>query len=396
MNIKRFVGLSLGIAAVAAVGVTKANAQYFTVATMTAYSCSDAIYGSSGTFFTTNGLYGASRAVYTTACQAAHTSNAPGSVVTASDTLRVATAQTAGLIANRISFVRNQASVRVPYSVSLDENGNARLGFAGGNHDRGIGVWVQGSITHLDNDATATRYDGNVITALVGIDKVYKNKLLVGLSLGYENTDLSTTFNSGNLDADGFIIAPYASLSLKKGFSVDVSLGYARVDYDQDRLESQTSEKFTASGIDANRYFGILNLNASKKLKKVTIGGTLGALYSYEKKDSFTETGATGTTVAVGSQSTHIGQARFGVNAGINLGKINPYAKITGVYDFTKTKVNVGANQVSPAQDDFGADFTVGVNLRAKNFTGTIEGYTSQFRDDWSEYGGTVRLRVEF
>ena len=109
-----------------------------------------------------------------------------------------------------------------------------------------------------------------------------------------------------------------------------------------------------------------------------------------------TETGSAGNSVSVASQSTHIGQARFGVNAGVNLGKINPYAKITGVYDFTKTKVNVAPTQASPSQDDFGADFTVGVNLRAKNFTGTLEGYTSQFRDNWTEYGGTVRLRIDF
>ena len=261
--------------------------------------------------------------------------------------------------------------------------------------DRGIGVWVQGSITHLDDYPTATKYDGNVITALVGVDKKFKDKFLVGLSLGYEDTDLSTTFNSGNLDGSAFIIAPYASLTLKKGFSVDSSLGYARVEYDQDRLESQTSEKFTVNGVDANRYFGSLNLNANRKVKKANVGATLGVLYSNEKKDSFTETGTSGVTVAVSSQSTHVGQARFGVNAGINLGKFNPYAKVTGVYDFSKSKVTVGASQVSPAQDDFGADFTVGVNLKAKNFTGTVEGYTSQFRTDWTEYGGTVRLRVD-
>ena len=388
--------MTLGIAAVAAVGANKANAQNFTVATMNAYSCSDAVYGSSGTYFVAANLYGTARSVYTSACEGNNTSNAPGSVVTAAVTLRAATAQTAGLISNRISFVRNQASARVPYSVSLDENGNAHLGFAGGMKDKGIGIWVQGSITHLDNDSTATKYDGNVITALVGIDKAFKDKFLVGLSRGYEDTDLDTSFNRGNLDGKAYIIAPYASLALKKGFSVDVSLGYARVDYDQDRLESQTDEKFTANGVDANRYFGTLNVNASRKIKKANVGATLGVLYSHEKRDSFTETGTTGVSVAVSSQSTKVGQARFGVNAGVNLGKINPYAKITGVYDFTKTKVDVGASQASPAQDDFGADFTVGVNLRAKNFTGTVEGYTSQFRDDWTEYGGTVRLRVDF
>lgn len=234
-----------------------------------------------------------------------------------------------------------------------------------------------------------------MITGLVCVDKAFKNGFLVGLSLGYEDTDLDTTFNRGNLDGQGLIVAPYASFDLKKGFSVDASLGYARVEYDQDRLDSQTNVKITANGVDANRYFGTLNLNASKKVKKANVGGSLGVLYSHEKRDSFTETGTAGLT-ATSSQSTKVGQARFGVNAGVNLGKFNPYAKITGVYDFTKTNISVGASQATPSQDDFGADFTVGVNLRAKNITGTIEGYTSQFREDWTEYGGTLRLRVDF
>ena len=301
MNIKRFIEMTLGIAAVAAVGVNTANAQSVTPNSMdTLISCTDTVPTS-----------------YTQAC------------------------------------------VRGPYSVTLDERGNARLGFA-------------------------------------GIEKELKKGFLVGLSLGYEDTDLDTGFNRGNLDVDGYIISPYLSYSFKKMFSVDASLGYARVAYDQDRLEFQTSEKFTAKGMDANRYFGTLNLNASKKIKKVSVGGTVGTLYSLEDRDYFVESGTTGITNTVGTQFTRAGQARFGLNASVNLGKLYPYAKVTGVYDFAKTNITVGSAQIQPTQDDFGADFTVGVNLRAKNFTGTLEGYTSQFREDWSEYGGTMRLRVEF
>lgn len=301
MNIKSFIGLTLGIAAVASVGVNTANAQSVTPNSMdTLISCAETVPTS-----------------YTQAC------------------------------------------VRVPYSVTLDKSGNVRLGFAGN-------------------------------------DKELKNGFLVGLSMGYEDTGLVTGFNSGNLDGKAYFIAPYASLTLKKGFSVDVSLGYARAEYEQDRLESQTRERVTANDTDANRYFGSLNLNVSKKVRKATIGGTVGTLYSLEDRNSFIVPGTKSITNTVGRQFTRTGQARFGLNANVNLGKINPYAKIIGVYDFTKTKVKVGASQVSPSQDDFGADFTVGVNLRSKNFTGTLEGYTSQFRDDWTEYGGSVRLRVDF
>jgi len=313
MNIKRFIGITLGIAAVTSVGATKSNAAVLMTQTkMDTYSCSDASYGSSGTYFTASGagsVYAtSSRSAYTTACEGNNTSNAAGSVVTAAETLRAATAQTAGLISNRISFVRNQASTRVPYSVSLDGNGNAHLGLAGGMGDKGIGVWVQGSITHIANDAAASKYNGNVITGLVGADKAFKNGFLVGLSAGYEDVDLDTTFNSGNLKGRGYIVAPYAAFDLKKGFSVNTSFGYARVRYDQDRLDPSTSEKFTSDGTNADRYFGTLNLNASKKVKKATVGGTLGIVYSREERASFTETGTTGTKRVTPAQTTSIGQ----------------------------------------------------------------------------------------
>jgi len=373
---------------------------------MNAYSCHDVNYGRTGTYFTASGLgtdgtaeYGVgTRGTYTISCQANNTSNAPGSVVTAADTLRAATAQTAGLISNRIAFVRNQASIRVPYSVALDESGNAHLGFAAGDMEKGIGVWVQGSFSHMENDSVATQYSGNVYTGLFGIDKTIGKKGLVGLSLGYEKTKLETQFNNGNFETKNYIIAPYASLTLKHGFSVDASVGYTDGEFDQDRLETQTSEQFTANNTDLNRVFGSLNLNANKKVKMVNFGGTLGVLYSREHRDSFVETGATtAATVAVASQNTTVGQARFGVNGGFQLGKyINPYGKVSGVYDFTKTKLTVGANQAAPATDDLAIEYTVGINLAAKGVMGTFEAYTVENRKDWEEYGATARLRINF
>ena len=65
MNFKRFIGITLGIAAVASVGAPQANAQSFTTASLNAYSCSDATYGTSGTYFVSTNLYGSDRAVYT-------------------------------------------------------------------------------------------------------------------------------------------------------------------------------------------------------------------------------------------------------------------------------------------------------------------------------------------
>ena len=88
------------------------------------YSCSDALYGTSGTYWgkvdgsgTTLTTY-TDRTAYTYACSPNHTSNASGAVVTATMTLRAATAQTVGLIAGRINAVR-VASLRQEKALAL-------------------------------------------------------------------------------------------------------------------------------------------------------------------------------------------------------------------------------------------------------------------------------------
>jgi hypothetical protein len=83
----------------------------FTLTSLNAYSCYDAVYGESGSYFAGNSYYGV-RSDYTTSCQAGNTSNASGSVVTATQTLQAATAQTVGVISARISTAKQESAMR--------------------------------------------------------------------------------------------------------------------------------------------------------------------------------------------------------------------------------------------------------------------------------------------
>lgn len=397
------------LAAVAALGAKESRAQAFTTALMDSYSCSDATYGTSGTYWDEAGAAGAlyasgSRSTYTSNCTSGHTSNSAGSVVTAATTLRAAVSQTVGIVSARIANVKTGgASINRPGRVALtalhmeNDRSAGEFGLSGGDTMDGMGVWGQGQFVRMDNSNSAQDSDGNIYTVMMGFDKNFaKDKGLAGLALGYQRGDITTTFNSGKVESDAFTISPYLSYSIDKTFSIDATVGFARVNYDNTRADSATSEKFTGS-TNGDRLFGSALLNAQTRKDKVVLGGKLGMSYTTEKQDAFTETGATGTTVAVGSQTVKLGQAVLGGSVTYDGKTADPFINLTGEYDYSKTKATVASNQVTPSDDDFGLRVGAGINLDlGKNMSAMIEGNTVLLRSKYKEHTGTVRFRAEF
>jgi len=390
-----------------------ANAQGLTLATLDLYSCTDSTYGQGGTYFTNNEPNGSksgnytSRANYTSSCETGNTSNASGAVVTATQTLRAATAQTVGLISSRISQVRsatrrNSGLKMTALSLSNDLS-NGEIGLAGGNASKGVGVWAQGKFTAVDFTSVSAAFDGNILTGMFGIDKTFAGgKFLIGLGGGFETSDFETTFNRGTVESDGLIIAPYISAMFGNGFSIDATGGYANLDYDTTRKETATNELINGS-TDADRFFGsmMLKYNRSKKLSKgsLTYGALLGVSYTEEEKDGFTEVGADGdTSVAVAAQTTEMGQVLFGMTTGMDFGKVEPFLNLTGEFDFEKSDdVTVGATQVAISDSDFGLRVGGGLNLRfSPRVSGLVSADSVLLRDDYSEFTGTAKIRIDF
>jgi len=363
------------------------------------YSCMDSVYGTEGSYW--SNLSNADRSTCDSNCATGHTSNTPGSVVTATATLRAATAQVTSMISSRISAVK-KASLGLggsAVSASLDEGADGGLiGLSGGDKKRGIGVWVQGRFTSVEDDNAATKFDGTVYDVLVGADKQIGKKALLGVAIGYEKSDLDTNYNNGNIDGDGWLVSPYLSLNVNKAVSLDLSGGYAWLEYDMNRRDTNNNETFTGN-TDANRFWVNGQVNYDKVVKKALLGAFLGVNYSHEKRDAFSEASSNAVTGSVshGASSTKLGQIRLGGTAEYNAGKVRPYVGLTAEYDYTKSKTVVAANQAAPSDDDFGMVGRVGLNLVfSPSVSGVIEGSGSFLRDDYSEYSGLARLRVEF
>ena len=352
------------------------------------YSCSDATYGSGGTY---------SEA---TNCDANNTSNQSSTVTTSTAVLKAAASQTSGMISDRVATALDGGS-----AFQVSHNGfSASTGMAAGDHAGKIGAWAGGSWSSVEDDNASTEFDGNVYSGMVGIDYRVTPKVVVGLSLGYESTDIDTVYNGfggqdGNIDADGYTIAPYVGYKILDNVSANLTVGYSDLEYDTSRYDPNTGNKITGT-TDAQRYF----VNASVQGDQMFQGnwharGKVSVFYASEEKDAFTETESTGSTIANSKQDTDFGQASLDAKVGYVFDKVETYGLVGLEYDFTKDEAPVAAGQNRGSLDDsdFGAKFGAGLDFQiAPNITGGFEGYTVEFRDDYSEYTFTGGLRVQF
>jgi hypothetical protein len=371
------------------------------------YSCSHSIYGQGGTYMSgttaTNTVYGSQRSTYTSGCTAGNTSSSASSVVTAATTLRAATKQTLGIIGSRIQAVKlaEADGDGKPVVMGLsDDKHNGTVGLSAGNPNKGIGVWVQGSYTWLEDTNTATKFDGNIYTIMAGADYRINKHLLVGISGGYENTTLDTKFNNGNLDATGFVVAPYLTIRLTDIFSIDATGGYAWLNYDVDRKETvSTGEKFTGE-FDSTRWFAAASLNADyTAMKKIKLHGEAGYTYTREDQDAYTEKSAT-TSLSnrnIAANDVSLGMAFLGARVGYDFGFVTPYIMVRGEYDLSKDTVAVAANQLKPVDDDFGLRVGGGLDFNiGPMFSGMMQGETVLFRDNYTEHRALAKLRLDF
>jgi hypothetical protein len=308
--------------------------------------------------------------------------------VVASETVRIAVTQTAGILSDRVSqIISGQTQTAMNPSsrvLSLGDSGNlnSQTGLGGQTGGSRFGAWVGGNYTHADFDKAAAAFDGHVWTGMAGVDFRIMNSLVIGISGGYEKQDFDTTFNRGTIEATGWTIAPYAVLTLNRNISLDAAAGYSRLDYDMTRLDPANSAQINGS-TDARRYFGTINGNGTMSVDRWRLGARIGTLYAHEHRDSFTESNG----VTTGSEKTAIGFVNAGPRLGYMIGSLEPYIRAEG-----RVYYNDGGSN-----DQFDAVFAGGLSWAiAPGASLNVEGSTVQFRSDMEQYGIGGALRVQF
>ncbi|MDG4719064.1 MULTISPECIES: autotransporter outer membrane beta-barrel domain-containing protein [Thalassospira] len=254
-----------------------------------------------------------------------------------------------------------------------------------------ITVWGHGSYTSVDNDynngTDDNRYDGDVWGYNLGADYRFADNLIAGLSLGYNDTDLTTTFNNGSYEETAWVVSPYAIFSPIENLNLVVEAGYSQGDVDVTR-DNDTVRGSTDS---AMWYGSVKGVYAYRPMETapLTLSPSVSLLAARKTIDSYTE--SDGTFVASSRSNTR--QFKPAIEAAYDFSFtsliVTPFVETGMVYDFTdelnndKTAFNIGGGVRL-------SDSSTGLNA-------ALEGSYLAGRSDYTEYtfAGTVSYGFE-
>ncbi|MCA8966337.1 MAG: autotransporter outer membrane beta-barrel domain-containing protein, partial [Planctomycetes bacterium] len=307
--------------------------------------------------------------------------NGVGSGVTSLDGLRVSGAPAARRGGGGASDEQREAML----------NGGRVTGMsAGSGLLEGYSVWTGYGHSRYESTTRLGAYEGRTDALQIGVDRFWGDRFLVGVSAAYETTDNDTTFNDGEQDADGFLFAPYAVYLLNDAFSIDASVGYGRIDTDQDRINTGTGSRIS-SDFESERAFGSINLNGVVVTGEWVFGGRVGMLHAVESQDGYTERD---TTAGAGSQARTVGdrhvdltQGYVSFDAAYSLGGFEPYALIGFRRDFSRddgrTAGGLPGGVVTQPDDRTEWEYGLGLRYFGDGVSGSLEWITTQGREQF-------------
>ncbi|MCC9624079.1 autotransporter outer membrane beta-barrel domain-containing protein [Thalassospira sp. MA62] len=254
-----------------------------------------------------------------------------------------------------------------------------------------ITVWGHGSYTSVDNDynngTDDNRYDGDVWGYNLGADYRFENNLIAGLSVGYNDTDLTTAFNDGSYEETAWVVSPYAIFSPIENLNVVAEAGYSQGDVDVTR----DNEAVNGSTESEMWYASVKAIYAYRPMEDtpLTLSPSVSALAARKTIDGYLESDGT----FVDSSRSNTRQIKPAVEAAYDFGFnsliVTPFVETGMIHDFTdelnndKTAFNIGGGvRLSDAQTGFNA---------------ALEGSYLAGRSDYTEYtiAGTVSYGFE-
>lgn len=319
---------------------------------------------------------------------------------TSTEVLRSESQQVTGVVARRISqilVIRPPAAMGTRVKTQKAGLGtqeivesNGIVGISAGDANR-FGVWGSATYGWLDNSFSSTKYDGDLMAGVGGVDYQI-GRAVVGAALSVESTDLDTTFNGGTFKKQGFSITPYAAYSMMDGRLVlDVLAGYGTGD---NRSTHSAGATRVTGNYDSTRIMLGSHATYTENFGDWNVGGKVGYMWSREKADGYTQSDST----VIGSSTTKLGEVGIGPRVGYSVGGFEPYASATYLYDVTMTKTRIAGNTVAaPPNDRDEVEGIIGVNyFPADNVITGFELAHGFFREKTNNTSVTVNARITF
>ncbi len=248
-------------------------------------------------------------------------------------------------------------------------------------------VWGHGSFTAVDNDhvngTTDSRYDGDVWGYNIGLDYRFADALIAGLSLGYNDTDLTTAFNNGSYQETGWVASPYVIYRPMENLTIAGEAGYGMGDIDVTRDNGAVS-----GNTESDMWYAALTTSYRARpieTLPVSLTPSLAFIAARKTVDAYRESDGTNNDTS----RSNTRQIRPAIEAAYDFTPtqsltISPFLETGLIHDFTdeinndKTAFNIGGGVRL-------SDSITGLNA-------ALEGNYLAGRADYTEYtiGGTV------
>lgn len=370
-----------------------------------------------------NGIPGAGEATVELATLCAATAplapgNGAGGATGASQGSGTVVAQE-GALRRRMEEAReNQQSSRVPQLASVAQQDLlAQNIFSQG----GFSVFISGDYESRDRDRTSLEdgYDSDLGGVTAGADYLLGTKGVVGIAVNYQ--DLSGDFDGGgDFDTKSYGVALYGSYFPIENLFADLVFGYARKDYEVQRVVSFVDgatvvvpPSAISSDTDGNEFSVRGLVGYDVPIRRFTVGPRAGFNYVYTDIDGFTEQGSTGMELIFDDRSRTSLQSSVGVQASAafstGFGVLAPQINLDWIHEFEDDQQSIdvqfaGDLQATPTKFIFNSDdpdrdfFSLRVGLVAVLANGIqpfIE-YRQIFGHSFFDtYGGSIGLRLE-
>lgn len=271
---------------------------------------------------------------------------------------------------------------------------DATFGRAAGETLEGIGIWGSYSNMAFKNTGSSTEYNGGRHNVMLGADFQPLDNTILGLSLGYELTDIDTGFNDGALNSQGYSLTPYLGIAIDKNWSLDAIVGYSSLDIDQFRVDSGSR---ISSSTSAERWFVSSNLTYGTVIGDLYLEGHGGLLRAVEAQKAYTESNNSNQERVF----TGLSQMQVGTKVTyLAFTNTQPYMGITYNKDTSTTSVSslidTSGNIVSYTDKD---DYLVNAGIRyqrADNISAGVDISHRLARDDNKETTISMDFRLIF
>jgi len=240
---------------------------------------------------------------------------------------------------------------------SLEERKKAikKLGAAGDifSAER-LGFFASGRLTEIDRADTVLEkgYDSDVHGFNVGMDYIFNEQFVAGITVGYTDTDLDYNRNAGDTNNESVSVLVFANYNLTDNFIIDGYLGWTGIDFDQRRRISGFAglNTFALSAPTANKFLSGLNLSYVQSFGALQITPLIKLDYSGTYIDGYTETTGSGLALRFKHQDIQSFKSHLGFDTSYAIsvpwGVLLPRVQGSYVHEFLDQRRTISATFV--------------------------------------------------